>query len=344
MKLVIPGGSGQVGTGLARDFSAAGHEVVVLSRHPHPAPWRVVAWDGESVGDWAAELDGADAVINLAGRSVNCRYGSRNRIAIKQSRLKSTRAVGAAIARAARPPEVCLQASTATIYAHRYDAAHDEATGFLGGAEPDVPETWRFSLDVATSWERAAQEAIAPHTRLVLLRTAIVMSPSLGGPFDILLRLVRWGLGGTLGDGRQYMSWIHDQDLFRALNRLIESDLSGAINLASPHPLPNAEFLRTLRSAWGIGFGLPANRWMLEIGAFLARSETELILKSRRVVPGRLQVAGFEFRFPTWAEAAADLCRRWREQQRGNRVKVLGDAQKTSPTPCRSTLGRATHQ
>jgi NAD dependent epimerase/dehydratase family enzyme len=206
MKIEIPGGSGQVGTLLARAFVADGHEVVVLSRNPGQAPWRVVAWDGETLGDWATELDGADAVINLAGRSVNCRYHTKNRRLIQDSRINSTRAVGQAIGRAARPPKVWLQASTATIYAHRYDAGNDEATGILGGSEVGAPDTWRFSIDVARSWERAADEALVPHTRQVLLRSAMTMSPDRGGVFDVLLGLVRRGLGGASGDGRQYVS------------------------------------------------------------------------------------------------------------------------------------------
>ena len=184
MKIVVPGGSGQVGTLLARAFVADGHEVVVLSRHPAKAPWRVVAWDAATVGDWAAEIDGSDVVINLAGRSVNCRYNAANRREILDSRVQSTRAIGEAIARASRPPRVWMQASTATIYAHRYDAPNDEATGRLGGTEPRVPDTWRFSIDVAKSWEEAAEEVSLPGTRKVLLRSAMTMSPDRGGVFD----------------------------------------------------------------------------------------------------------------------------------------------------------------
>lgn len=318
MKIVIPGGTGQIGTLLARAFVADGHEVVVLSRNPAKAPWRVIRWDAETVSDWAAEIDGADAVINLAGRSVNCRYNAANRHQIKESRILSTRAVGQAIAKAARPPRVWLQASTATIYAHRYDAANDEATGILGGSEADAPDTWRFSIDVARSWEEAASEAVVPRTRKVLLRSAMTMSPDRGGVFDVLLRLVRWGLGGFSGDGRQYVSWIHDQDFVKAIYWLIDhAELEGPINLAAPNPVSNAEFMRALRAAWGIGFGLPAPKWLLEIGAFFLRTETELVLKSRRVVPGQLLQSGFVFGFPTWPEAAADLCRRWRELRLG---------------------------
>ena len=289
----------------------------MLSRAPQRPPWRVVAWDAESPGPWTRELDGADVVVNLAGRSVNCRYTPDNRRAIQDSRVNSTRVVGEAIAGAARPPRVWLQMSTATIYAHRYDAPNDEATGIIGGAEPGAPDTWRFSIDVATSWERALAAAATPRTRKVALRAAVVMSPDRGGPFDLLLRLVRFGLGGQAGHGRQYVSWIHDRDFVRAVYWLIEHDkVDGAVNLAAPHPLPNAGFMRALREAWGMRLGLPASAWMLEVGTWLLRTETELVLKSRRVVPGRLVQEGFAFEFPRWPEAARDLCGRWQRSAR----------------------------
>jgi len=318
MKVVIPGGSGQVGTVLARAFQQRGDEVVVLSRtQSNSLPWRVVQWNGETLGEWTREFENADVIINLAGQSVNCRYTPENRRLIIDSRVKSTRVVGQAIAETERPPRVWLQASTATLYAHRYDATNDEATGIIGGGEPQAPNTWRFSIDVVKKWERELNAAATLQTRRVLMRSAIIMSPDRGGPFDTLLGLVRFGLGGTCGDGEQYVSWIHDQDFARSVMWLIEhEDLRGPVNLAAPNPLPNAEFMRELRSAWGIRAGLPATEWMLELGAFVLRSETELILKSRRVVPGRLLQSGFTFQFPIWADAARDLCARWRGNAR----------------------------
>lgn len=316
MKIVIPGGTGQVGSLLARAFHRDGHEAVVLGRSPTSAPWRVVRWDPERIGDWARELDGADVVINLAGRSVNCRYNSRNRGEILRSRIVSTRTVGNAIARAHRPARVWLQASTATIYAHRFDAPNDEASGIIGGAEPDAPASWRFSVEVATAWERALDEAVVPATRRVKLRAAVILSPDRGGIFDTMLSLVRRGLGGTAGNGRQYVSWIHDEDFVRAIYWLIDRhEIDGAVNLASPNPLPNRDFMAGLRRAWGIRLGLPATRTMLEAGALVMRTETELVLKSRRVIPGRLSRQGFEFRFPEWPSAVEDLCRRWRAER-----------------------------
>lgn len=205
MKIVIPGGSGQVGTILSRAFHRDGHEVVVLSRRPGVRPWRVVAWDGATLGKWQAEIDGCDVVINLTGRSGNCRYTAANREEILRSRVASTRIVGQAIARASRPPLVWLQASTATIYAHRYDGPNDEYSGLLGGNERNAPASWRFSIEVARAWEGAFEEALTERTRKIALRSAMTLSPDPGGIFDTLVGLARVGLGGGAGDGRQFM-------------------------------------------------------------------------------------------------------------------------------------------
>lgn len=310
---MIAGGTGQVGGILARAFVKVGYQVVIVTRALRRAPCRVVEWDAKTLGAWANELENTDVVINLAGRSVNCRYTPENRRLIKESRTDSTRVIGQAIAQAAHPPRVWLQASTATIYAHRYDAPNDESTGILGGNEPNAPDTWRFSIDVATSWERALNEIETPQTRRVLLRSAMTMSPDRDGVFDVLLRLTRFGLGGPVGNGNQYVSWIHDHDFVRAVLWLIDhEELRGAVNLASPNPLPHRSFMKTLRAAWGVPFGLPATPWMAEIGAWFLQTETELVLKSRRVVPTRLVESGFQFEFPAWDAAARDLVARWR--------------------------------
>jgi uncharacterized protein (TIGR01777 family) len=313
MTIVIPGGSGQVGTVLARAFHGDGHDVVVLSRRPDVRPWRVVAWDGATLGPWQRETDGCDVVVNLTGRSVNCRYTAANRQEILQSRVLSTRVVGQAIARASSRPRVWLQASTATIYAHRYDSPNDEHSGVLGGHESSAPSSWRFSIDVASAWERAFEEAVTDGTRKIALRSAMTLSPDPGGVFDTLVGLVRHGFGGSAGHGRQFMSWIHYEDFVAAVRWLIDrDDIQGAVNVAAPNPLSNAEFMRVLREACGASFGLPASKWMLEIGAVFLRTETELILKSRRVVPARLLEQGFTFTFPTWQNAALDLYQQWK--------------------------------
>ena len=189
--------------------------MVVLSRRPALRPWRVVAWDGATLGTWQSEIDGCDVVINLAGRSVNCRYTAANREEILQSRVLSTRVVGQAIAPAARTPRVWLQASTATIYAHRYDGPNDEHSGILGGDESSAPTSWRFSIDVARAWERAFEEAVTDGTRKVALRSAMTLSPDPGGVFDTLLGLARRGLGGRAGRRPA----IHVVDSLRGLHR-----------------------------------------------------------------------------------------------------------------------------
>ncbi|MEU3963124.1 TIGR01777 family oxidoreductase [Streptomyces buecherae] len=315
MKIVIPGGTGQVGTILDRALTAAGHEVVVLTRRP--VRERQVRWDGRTLGPWAEAIDGSDVVVNLAGRSVSCRYTAANLRAMMDSRVDSARVVGEAIASASRPPRVWLQMSTATIYAHRFDAPNDELTGALGGTEPRVPGYWAYSVDIARNWEQAQAEADTPHTRKVALRAAMVMSPDRGGVFDVLSWLTRLGLGGPVAGGAQYVSWIHDHDFVRAVEFLVDrDDFSGPVNLAAPAPLPQRAFMRALRTAWGVPVGLPATRWMAELGAFALRSDTELLLKSRRVVPSRLLEAGFTFDHARWPQAADDLVRRARGGRR----------------------------
>lgn len=315
LRIVLPGGTGQIGHILARHFHEQGHDVTVISRHPKPAEWHTVVWDANTLGDWADSFDGADLVINLAGHTVNCRYNETNRRTIKNSRIFATHLVGQAIARSPRPPRTWMNASTATIYRHALDRPMDELTGELGGNEPNAPGKWQFSVEVATGWERSFFAAETPRTRKVALRSAMVMSPDRGGVFDTLLSLVRWGLGGPAGRGRQYVSWIHDIDFIRAIEFLIEHEnLSGPINIASPNPIPNREFMCCLRHSWCTSYiGLPAPRWALAIGAIMMRTETELVLKSRRVVPGILLESGFDFHFPNWRGACSDLVHRWCE-------------------------------
>ena len=311
MKIILPGGKGQVGQMLVRAFRSEGHTCVVLTRHPSPGKGEA-AWDGRTLGPWTTELEGADAVINLAGRSVDCRYTRSNLARMMASRVDSTRVIGLAIAQAKNPPRVWLQAATATIYAHRFDAPNDEETGLIGGHEPGVPALWGRSIDIARAWEGEVAAAPTPRTRKVILRSAMTMSPDRGGVFHVLATLCRLGVGRQ-GDGRQYVSWIHEHDFVAAVRFLIaREDLAGAFNLAAPRPLPNHEFMAGLRAALGRRVGVPVPRWALETGAFFLRTETELILKSRRVVPGRLLKRGFNFRYPDWFPAATELVVRWR--------------------------------
>jgi uncharacterized protein len=190
---------------------------------------------------------------------------------------------------------------------------HGRSTGELGGNEPGAPDTWKFSIQVAKAWEEAFFSTHALPTRQVALRSAMTFSPDRDGVFDVFLNLVRHGLGGTTLPGTQFVSWIHDVDFIRAIEFLIDKpSFSGPVNLASPGPLQNRQLLQILRKAWGTRIGLPTPRWMLEMGCFFLRTESELVLKSRRVVPGRLLDAGFEFKYPTWTQAAPDLVARWR--------------------------------
>lgn len=303
-----------MGAALRRHFAAQGHEVIILSRTPGP---NQLAWDGKNLGPWAEALEGADVVINLAGRTVNCRYHAANLRQMMDSRVDSTRVIGRAIAECKRPPEVWLQASTATIYAHRFDAPNDELTGILGKDEPGAPAKWNASIAIAKAWESELEAAPTPYTRKVALRSAMTMSVDEGSVFDVFSRLARRGLGGTIAGGRQYVSWIHETDLCRSISFLLErKDLSGPVNLTSPNPLPQRDFARILREAWGVRLGLPATAWMIEIGTLAMRTESELVLKSRRVVPTRLMQAGFEFQFPDWDGAARDLVGRMRSGRR----------------------------
>jgi uncharacterized protein len=328
LRIVMPGGSGLVGTLLARHFQERGHLVTVLTRGPYTASWQTMHWDGETRGEWVETLEGADVCINLAGRSVNCRYNARHRQEIYASRVRSTRLVGEAIGSLENPPRLWMNASTATIYRHstpgtEFDREMDEPSGELGGYETvddrrPAPETWNFSVQVARDWESALWSAPAPRTRKIALRTSIVFSPTPGSAFAIFSRLVRVGLGGTQGNGRQYVSWIHEEDYARAVEFLIEhEEIDGPVNLAAPHPLPNREFMAALREAWNMPNGIWAPAPVIELASFLMRTESELVLKSRRVTPGKLLEAGFQFRFPEWAEAAEDLARQWR--RRGDR-------------------------
>ena len=313
MKIVIPGGSGHVGQALLDALTKLNHDVIILSRRTSSEKQNV-QWDGRTIGRWANEIDGADVLINLAGRSVNCRYNETNRKQMLDSRVDSTRAIGAAIAQAKTPPPVWLQMSTATIYDHRLDAGNDEATGWINAGKSSYPESWKLSVEIAKAWEQEQTNAQTPNTRKIAMRTSMVMSPIKGSIFGVLSNLVRMRLGGPIAGGKQYVSWIHEADFVRAILRLIEdSKFSGVVNLAAPVPLPQKKFMADLRAAWKVSLGLPATKWMATIGAVFMQTETELILKSRRVVPGRLLDAGFEFQFPGWQAAAVELVQRMRQ-------------------------------
>ena len=257
-RIILAGGSGFLGGLLASYFNGQGWEVVVLSRRaaPDQVAGDVLTWDGRTLGGWTTALDGADAVINLAGRSVNCRYHAHNRRLMMDSRVDATRVIGEAIARCANPPRVWLNFSTSTIYKHTFCHAWDEAGEI--GATPEARDA--FSIEVATAWESAFNAAPTPRTRKVALRSAMVfgLNADANNVYRVLRRLVRFGLGGCMGSGRQFVSWIHEADFCRAVEFLIErDDLSGPVNLAAPNPLTNAEMMRTLRKVLRMPVGLP---------------------------------------------------------------------------------------
>ena len=295
-KLVLVGGNGFLGRHLGAHFQQLGYQVVGISR-TGPGD---VRWDARTLGPWATALEGADLLVNLAGRSVDCRYTAANRAKILASRVASTQVLGAAVAACQRPPRVWLNSSTATIYADTPGdlPANTEATGVIGEG---------FSVGVAQAWEQAFFAAATPVTRRVALRTSIVLGTD-GGAFPVLARLARLGLCTPQAGGQQWISWLHIQDFCRAVEFLTQADdLSGPVNLCAPHPLPNRDFNALLCQQLRPLLRLPQPRWLLEAGAFVLRTETELVLKSRKVYPQRLLDAGFQFEYPECAAAVGEL-------------------------------------
>jgi uncharacterized protein (TIGR01777 family) len=304
-RIILAGGSGVVGRLLTKALMPKGYEITVLTRSPKAGgEARQVYWDARTLEGWTRELEGAMAVINLTGRSVNCRYNAANRKAILESRILSTRVVGEAIAGCSEPPPTWLNASTATIYKHSYDKLMDE-NGEIA-ADKDAKD--EFSVEVAQAWEKALDTAQTPATRKIPLRMSMVFTPEEGTVFRVLRNLVRLGLGGSMAGGRQYVAWIHHEDFCRAIEWLLENpSLGGPFNIAAPNPMTNRDMMAVFRQVCHRPIGLPAARWMLEIGAFLMRTETELMIKSRRVVPGKLLASGFQFLYPTLPRALEEI-------------------------------------
>jgi len=300
-RLIIAGGAGYLGTCLSDYFQTRADEIIILTRHPKTAQNNVqfVPWDGQHPGEWQKYFHGADAVINLTGRSVNCRYTPENKREIIDSRVHSTRAAGEAIAACDNPPPIWLNASSATIYPASFEENRTE----------ESPLDYNgFSEHVCQQWEKVLSEVAAPGVRKVALRTSFVLGPPPCAAFDAFKNLATKGLGGAMAGGKQFVSWMHETDFCRAVEWILHHpDLQGPVNMTAPGPLTNAEFMREIRQALGISFGLPSFRWMLEIGAFVMGTETELILKSRKVVPKKLLDSGFTFEYSAWAEAVKTL-------------------------------------
>jgi uncharacterized protein (TIGR01777 family) len=303
--IVIFGANGFLGRYLTRHCARNGKEVVAIgrSRKGWSGDGMFLEWDGKSLGPWALALEGAEAVINLAGRSVNCRYTAQNRREIIDSRVDATRVIGEAIATCKTPPKTWLNASTATWYRHAEDHAQNDWLGEPGEG---------FSCEVAQAWEDAFFGAHVPaETRKLALRLGMVLANEEGTVYDVLRKLTACGLGGAMGGGKQRLTWIHMEDFLRAVDFAIKDRfLDGCINVTAPEFPSNREWMRTFREAVGMPLGLPATKWMLEIGARLMGTETELVLKSRWADSLRLRDAGFRWRWGRAVDAVADLQRR----------------------------------
>jgi uncharacterized protein (TIGR01777 family) len=331
LRIVLPGGSGQVGQALARHFQQRGHHVTVLTRLPYAAEWQTAHWDGQNPGPWTEYLEGADACINLSGRSINCRPTEANRRAVYTSRIESTRLLGQVIAGLADPPKLWINASATALYkrvvdAHRVDLPLTEKSGQESderrGTEArrnETNEAWTrargFMARVVRDWESAFFAAETPRTRKIAVRSGVVMSPAPGTAFGVLSNLVRLSLGGRQGNGRQFVPWIHEADYARAVEFLIaREDLDGPFNFVAPNPVPNRALMEGLRDAWNVPNGFPAPSLAVWLGGWLIGTNPELVLSSCRAVPGRLLDAGFKFEFPDWPEAADDLVRQWKNR------------------------------
>lgn len=302
--VVIAGGSGFLGVSLASHLHEAGYSTIILSRNAPrvDGPWRHVKWDARSPGDWCQVLNGAAALVNLVGRSVDCIKTPDHRDEILRSRVEATRVLGDAMRTIDSPPPVWVQMSTAHIYGDPPDVVCTEDSPFGYGLAPDV----------GRAWENEFSASVLPSQRGVILRTSFVVGKDRGaggGALSRLRTLVRLGLGGTVGSGKQGMSWIHETDMNRLFEQAITNHaMSGAYIASSPNPVSQRDFMKQLRAAVGMPIGLPAFEWMVRIGApLLMRTDPELALYGRYVVSKRLKQEGFEFQFPQLVDAIADL-------------------------------------
>lgn len=306
-KIIIAGGSGFLGEALSTYFSNKGCVVITLSRKQHinnPNTHKSIGntsqtiyWNGKTLGDWTAQLENAHVLINLAGKSVDCRYTAANKAVILNSRVDSTAVLHKAMAQATSKPAVWLNASTATIYTHAQTHLNTEENGIIGDD---------FSMNIAKSWEQEFFKTSHTNVRQVALRTSIVLGNN-GGALPKMKLITKLGMGGKQGRGEQFISWIHITDFCNAIEFILESNLDGAINITAPVPERNVDFMNLLRTKMNIPIGISQPIWLLELGAAIIRTETELLLKSRNVYPQRLVDAGFTFNYPTVERCLADL-------------------------------------
>jgi uncharacterized protein len=288
-KLIIAAGTGFLGQVLVNHFKNKFEEIVILTRGKSQIidGIKYINWNAKTFSGWENELENATVLINLAGKSVDCRYTEKNKKEILLSRIESTKILNKAVLKCKNPPKHWLNSSTATIYRFSLDKQMDEINGEIGND---------FSINVALSWEKAFFKTDTPNTLKTALRTSIVLGKK-GGAFIPLKTLAQTGFGGKQGKGNQFVSWIHEEDFANAVDFIIQKEISGVINVVSPEPIPNSNFMTRLRKAVGFPFGIPVNIFLLKIGSFFIRTEAELVLKSRNVIPKRLLENGFKFKF-----------------------------------------------
>lgn len=298
-KMVIAAGTGFLGTVLIDFFKESYQEITVLTRGKSEQKNNIqyVHWNAKSLTGWEKVLENTDVLINLAGKSVDCRYTPENKAAILSSRIDSTKVLNEAVLKCENPPKHFINSSTATIYRHSEDKQMDEYSGEIGDD---------FSMNIAKSWEKAFYDVETNKTLKTAVRTSIVLGKN-GGAFIPLKRLTQLGFGGKNGNGNQFVSWIHELDFARAISFIIEKRLEGNINVVSPKPQRNVDFMRELRKAVGIPFGIPISKIMLKIGAKIIQTEPELVLKSRNVIPKRLTENGFTFEYHNLEKAFKNL-------------------------------------
>ena len=301
-KIVIAGGSGFLGKLIAARYYGTDTRIIILTRSPEPDEKNVsfIKWDGKTIGPWAEEISGSDVVINLAGRSVDCRYNEKNKKVIINSRVDSTKVIGKAIQTAVVPTKLWVNASTSAVYGDSGEEIMTEASPLAEG----------FSPGVCKIWEKTFNEIETPGTRKAVLRIALVLGRE-GGVLKPFLKIARLGLGGTIGSGKQYISWIHEEDFVRVIDFVIAKDeIEGMMIVAGPEPVTNKEFMKTIRQAAGMPIGIPSPSFLVEIGTFILRTESELLLMGRRVMPERLIDKGFEFKYPSLREALLEIISR----------------------------------
>lgn len=319
MKIVIPGGSGFLGHLIIEAFlsDTEKHDLVVLSRSGGDGSVsrkvRLVPWDARTLGEWAKEIDGADAVLNMTGKNVKCFYTDKVLKTLRDSRVLSTKVIGQAIQQAQKPPPIWIQMSTSSIYTHSFETPHDEETGKIG-EKPEMPRAWKKISELVQDWEKTFNSSKTEKTRKVLARCSVVMGLRKGTAFDILLQLTRWGLGGSIAGGKQIITWIHESDFVNSMKLVLkDSNITGPVNLCSPHPISQGEFMKILRDTVGVKFGIPATKWMVELSSYITQIDPELLLKSRYAVPKVLSDNKFNFQFPRWKEATEELFMRWKK-------------------------------